>query len=376
MNSKASSTAQSLEKASYYAVLPQYKLFAYISDWVVIISIATLICAALSEPPMFYQVLSNVAKIHSPLIPTGYGGFFEFEVFIALFVSYAYFLLDSLYGTSLSKLIMGIRTVKVMGKKGETHSDDQSFLSMSLLRALIKALPPLILVDLAFSKRNIPGRSRVEQISGITSVSSRRRIGVLRVSGVSAIIYFLPLLTMTLIVGFTNMITPLPTPPPTTHFTYVASLSESRFIATSNWTFDFFNLFIGGATFFLTDIVQIFSSSYSSSLYLGGSLSSYPSFLIYGVFPHFFIETSGYVFGISGAFYLMGAIITFFYGFYRRLKFEDVFSSMFSDLKWATLCMVVSTVLIVIASVIEAYVTPYFLSHYYYDMVTFFNLPL
>ena len=74
-----------------------------------------------------------------------------------------------------------------------------------------------------------------------------------------------------------------------------------KIIFSNNFTLDFYYYIVGGFVLSFLSILEVFSNSYFSSLFIGGAIKTYPQFLIYGFFPQFIPEGFSYALGIASS---------------------------------------------------------------------------
>ncbi|MHB1440803.1 MAG: stage II sporulation protein M [Cuniculiplasma sp.] len=187
---------------------------------------------------------------------------------------------------------------------------------------------------------------------------------------VACLFYFIPLIVAILVGWHITNGNTFYTPAPLISNRYVSHNSLSQVqqdIFNQNFTIDLHYLILGGITLFFLPYLGIYSSVYLPSLEMASSLhSQYWYYLIYAVFPHFFIETFGYVFGVISGLYLSKLLIEIATSYSHGVDINVFLKHIYFNLWRFTLMIVLSVALILFASYIEAYVTSFILNHFYF----------
>ncbi|WP_337860326.1 stage II sporulation protein M [Ferroplasma sp.] len=187
---------------------------------------------------------------------------------------------------------------------------------------------------------------------------------------ISLFLFYIPLLIQILIIYFTKIPTVL-TPAPYKYnyihisFTQMEAL-QSSFLS-HNFSLDYKFFILGGITMFFLPFLEIYSEAFLSGSPIGGTFRShYNNFFIFGVLPQLIPETMGYVFGIMSGLYITRIIMGSINDYIKGKNIDLFYKHLFKNLIYIVTFFAVSLLLLVIASYVEAFITPLLLDHYYY----------
>lgn len=186
----------------------------------------------------------------------------------------------------------------------------------------------------------------------------------------SSLLYSIPFL-VAIIVGWhvTNGQT-FSVPPPLTADKFVppGSLSQvQQNIFNQNFPIDLRFLILGGITLFFLPYLGIYSSVYLPNLEIANVLhTKYWYYIFYAVFPHLFIESFGYVLGIMSGLYLSKLLVDILASYGRGTSLNKFFSLSYYNISRFGLMLILSVVLILSSSYVEAYFTSYIMNHFYF----------
>ena len=112
--------------------------------------------------------------------------------------------------------------------------------------------------------------------------------------------------------------------------------------------------------------VQIRADPLLTSILLSGAIPKSPLFLVYGLYPHFSLESTTYVFGIISAFYFMRIIVESIRGYFLSKDTKYLMEIISESLYKVVIYLAASVLVLIVAAYVETYVTLYLLYHYYY----------
>ena len=292
----------------YEPVPLRERYLAYLVDFIIVLSISSIIAAALGAGPVAQKIcayyLYGEHKILKEL--SSHSGM----VFIAtyLFVAFFYFFYESYSGLSVGKFIFKMNTAIIKGEKK---------ILRCVLRSLIKIIPLVVFIDALFAFKK-----RLKQ-----TLSERKlRFVIVRKKGLKTsamnyflfalIVYYTPIVTTIIIEYFFPWGQIIAPSAPGSMKNLKPTEGQLNLIFMNNFSIDYQYYILGGLTFLLNSLLQLFSGSLLSGKAIGDSLLTYPSFVIYGIFPHFFIETFGYVFGIMSGAYISTMLLSLAEGYF------------------------------------------------------------
>ena len=94
--------------------------------------------------------------------------------------------------------------------------------------------------------------------------------------------------------------------------------SQFRLIFFNNFSINYHYYIVGGGfTLLSLSCIYAFAGSFITGKLLGDSLLTYPSFILYGVLPHFFLEGFGYVTGIISGIYIAKILLRLVEGYFE-----------------------------------------------------------
>ncbi len=372
-----------------------YRYFAYIVDTIILLSIATLLAYLSNIPPIPFKIakyyLSGTHKILPILFSTN--GLYFIAIFVS--VSVAYYFIDAFLGFSIGKKTFGISTAII--KNGKYMKNP---IIRCLFRAFIKSLPFLAIVDALFafpSKYNqklsdrklgflvikMPNKvSTNRKISSDTNLDSDNQNKLkLFLKSISlkvketdftpyficaALIYYIPLFIMSVSTFISpNVPYQIPSPQDKPMNLNPTSFQESL-IFMHNFMIDYRYYIMSGFVLLILGLMYTFSTSYTIGQIIGSIFKTYPSFFVYGMLPHFFPETFGYIFGLMAAMNVTSMIIEIIDGYFKGKKSTYITETIIKYGKRAIIYVMISIFLILIGAYIETYITSYLLRHYYY----------
>lgn len=187
---------------------------------------------------------------------------------------------------------------------------------------------------------------------------------------VSLLLYFVPMITE-IIIGIMIHTSVFSTPAPISQNSITVTASQQysiqKEIFSSNFNPDLNYFVLGGLTFSVLDYQGIFLNIYVPTLAVISSLNSvHWAYVIYGVLPHFFIETIGFCFGIASGLYITRAIFDSIDIYRKGESVSVLYKKGLYDLYLAGILFFLSFLLLLTASYVEAFITPYILNHYYF----------
>lgn len=187
---------------------------------------------------------------------------------------------------------------------------------------------------------------------------------------VACLLYFIPFIVAILVGWHITNGNTVYTPAPLISNRYVPSGSlfqVQQDIFNRNFTIDLHFLVLGGITMFFLPYLGIYSSVYLASVEIASSLhSQYWYYIIYAIFPHFFTETFGYVFGVIAGLYLSKLLIEIATSYSHGVDINVFLKHIYFNLSKFTLMLTLSVALILFASYIEVYITSFILNHFYF----------
>ncbi|OWP56103.1 MAG: hypothetical protein B2I17_07590 [Thermoplasmatales archaeon B_DKE] len=186
----------------------------------------------------------------------------------------------------------------------------------------------------------------------------------------SFFLFYIPLLVQILIAYFTKLPTfqtPYPYKSNAVGLTVNQMYSNQSLLFNNNFFLDYRDFILGGLTFSFFPYLGIYSSAYISASPIGGTLlTPYLSFILYGVMPQFLPETLGYVFGIVAGMCISKEMIMLAESYKAGSNLQFVFKEFSRSLIFFAFFFLVSFVLILLGSYVEAFVTPYLLNKFYF----------
>jgi len=338
------------------------RFLAYIVDIVILLSLSTIISGAAGAEPVIYKITMYYIYGHHEILRelSSQDGL----VFIVtyLFLSMTYFYFESWFGISVGKYLLKMRTAIVKNVKGNK-------VLRSLLRATIKAIPPVAVVDSLFALKRRLKQKLSDRILGFIVVKkSDIQPGMVNYFAVGTILYYLPLLTFVLFVYLYHYGNTAPPPAPESGTIVKPSDSQIHLIFFNNFSINYHYYIVGGGfTLLFLSCVYVFAGSFITGKLLGDSLLTYPSFILYGVMPHFFLEAFGYVTGIISGIYIAKILLRVVEGYFEGRNVRYLVSMLLGNGKNAIVYAALSIILILIAAYVETYLTSYILNHYYFS---------
>ncbi len=341
----------------YEAVKLKERYLAYLLDLILILSLSSILASAMGAKPVlsiiceYYQY--GLHKIMGEMSSNS-GILFIISYFI---ISLFYFFYEGFFGYSLGKLIFNMNTAIIAGRK--------DFWSC-IYRSLIKSIPPIAIIDAFFAFRKRLKQTLSERKLGFIVVRKKGiKITYVNYHLFAIVFYYLPLLSLIIISYFFPFGTTIPPPAPGTMKNLKPSESQMNLIFMNNFSIDYQYYILGGLILLFNSVIQVFGGALIPGKAIGDSLLTYPSFVIYGVFPHFFIETMGYVLGIMSGAYIASMLISLAEQYFERKEATYVGDTIIYYGKRIIIFALISILLLVIAAYVETYVTSYLLSHFY-----------
>ena len=348
-----------------YLCAPIYlRYLAYLVDMVLLFGVTSLLFSLLGYSPLGFIIISNYSGGVKPLLTQKEYIVFYKMMFLYFLIAIIYFYSEGFAGVSVGKYLSGIRTAKL--NLGRKNIQSQNIYSLVLLKSVVKATPFLQLVDSINIFRGRYNQTLIEKkLSQITVIKGRVNIQK-RIFLDSAAIYYIPVITGIICIGFLNKSLGLPTPSPSSPFVYNPTLTQAKSIFINNAILDVYRLVMGGFVFLTLDVMEIIRTSYLDALFIGGSISSHPYFILFGVLPHFFVETFGFIFGVISSVFIMNAILESISGYSQGQPVSFLVNALYGNAKHAGKFLLVSIGLLFIAALIETWVTGFLLSHFYF----------
>ncbi len=342
---------------SYMPVSIRERYLAYLLDIVVVLSIASVIAAGFGAKIIFYKIcdyyLLGIHRIFKEL--SSNDGLYFIAVYFV--VAFFYFLYESYTGISVGKLILKMRTGMVGDDRKHTRC---------IIRALIKTVPPIVFADALFAfKRRTKQRLSDRKLNFAVVREKEVKIRWWNYFVYSMILYYLPLFSIVIIGYFAPWSNMMPPPAPGSMKNINGSEAQLNLIFMNNLSVDYQYYLLGGFVLLFISVVQIFGGSLMTGKIVSDSLLTYPSFIEYGILPHFFIETMGYVFGIMSGTYITLLILSLIEGYFERREPGYVGDTFLWHFKRIAVYAMISVVLLIVAAYVETYVTSYLLAHFY-----------
>jgi len=358
---------EKFELAPYYA-----RYLSYLLDLVILFGITSLLFSVIGYEPLGYIIITNYAGGIKPLLEHKELLDFYWMTILYFFIASGYFYLDTITGISVGKYLLGLTTAAVSSDKTQRFTGKKY--GIQIVGSLVKSLPLLQLMNSINVFRGRYSQTFLEQKMSNVTIVNKNVILSKRIIIVSALIYYIPLLVGIICIGFFNTSLGLPTPSPSASFTYNPNFNQEKAIFLNNAIVDIYRLTLGGFVFLSLDLIEIISASYLNALFIGGSLNTNPSFIIYGVLPHFFIETTGYVFGIVSSVFIMNAILESINGYALAKPVSYMMGSLYKNMLKAGKYLLISVGLLFIAAYFETWITSYLLYHFYYNIILYRGL--
>ena len=341
----------------YEAAKLKERYLAYLIDLILILFLSSILASAIGAKPVvskiciYYQY--GVHKIMGELSSNS-GIRFIISYFI---ISLSYFFYEGYFGYSLGKLIFKMNTAIIAGRKN---------LLSCIYRSLIKSIPPIAIIDALFAFKKRLKQTLSERKLGFIMVRKKDiKITYVNYLLFAIVFYYLPLLSLVIIAYFFPWSQTIPPSAPGTMKNLKPSEGQLNLIFMNNFSIDYQYYILGGLILLFSSIIQVFGGALIPGKAMGDALLTYPSFVIYGVFPHFFIETMGYVFGIMSGAYTTSMLVSLTEGYFERKEVTYVGNTILWYLKRVVIFAMISFLLLVIAAYVETYVTSYLLSHFY-----------
>lgn len=340
------------------------RYLAYLVDIIVLFGLTSLVFSVLGYSPLGFIIVSNYSGGVKPLLTDEQYMLFYKMIFLYFLIAIAYFYSEGMTGVSVGKYLSGVRTAKL--NSGKNNIRPRSTYALVLLKSVVKATPFLQLVDSINIFRGRYNQTIIEKrLSHITIIKGRVNLQK-RVFLSSAAIYYIPVLTGIICIGFLNKSLGLPTPSPSSPFVYNPTLAQVKSIFGNNAIIDVYRLVMGGFVLLILDVMEIITTSYLDALFIGGSISSHPYFILYGVLPHFFIETFGFIFGVVSSVFILNAILESINGYAQGQPVSFLINALYSNAKQGGKFLLVSIGLLFVAALIETWVTGFLLYHFYF----------
>lgn len=319
------------------------RYISYLIDLVVVGCITTLVLALFHISPilfeasfLYFQGVEKLTDLSSS------------DVMITLisFVAFAaiYFFAEAFLNLSVGKRLMGQHLVMLKG----FYTPRRYFLG-ALERAIIKAVPPIAVIDGLFILKSRRLDQRLTDSHNGFVVVQKRKPSWWNFISMSAILYYFPLVTITLRSCFTFSSQPSSTPSNATAIT--GNLLSQ--IAVNNLGLSL-QLLLGGITLSLLSVLIIFSSSLIEGILLGSILRDQSSFILHYVLPHFFFETAGYVLMVCGSVIISMLILDWIEGYIKKKSLKSLVDSLGEKSRNLLISSTIAAVLILLGAMIEA----------------------
>jgi len=326
----------SLDKEKYMPVSLKERYLAYLIDLILILFLSSILASAMGAEP----VVSKICVYYQYFI-----------------ISLSYFFYEGYFGYSLGKLIFKMNTAIIAGRKNFWGS---------IYRSVVKSIPPIAVIDALFAFKKRLKQTLSERKLGFIVVRKKDiKITYVNYLLFAIFFYYLPLLSLIIIAYFFPWSQTIPPSAPGTMKNLKPSESQLNIIFINNFSIDYQYYILGGLILLFNSIIEVFGGALISGKAIGDALLTYPSFVVYGVFPHFFIETMGYVFGIMSGAYITSMLISLAEGYFERKEATYVGNTILWHLKRVVIFGMISILLLVIAAYVETYITSYLLSHFY-----------
>lgn len=341
----------------YEAVKLKDRYLAYLIDIVIILSISSIIASALGAEPVLSKIcmyyLYGKHKIFQELI--SHSGLIFILSYVSISISYFFY--ESYAGISVGKVVFRMNTGII---KGENK------ILRCLIRSLIKIYPIVAFIDALFAFKKRLKQTLSERKLGFVVVREKDiKVSTLNYFIFGLIIYYVPLLTAIIIEYFFPWGQIIAPPSPGSMRNTKPFPGQMNLIFMNNFSIDYQYYILGGLILLFNSLIQIFGGTLISGKAIGDSLLTYPSFVTYGILPHFFIETFGYVTGIMSGAYISTMLISLVEGYFERKEVSYIGNTILWYLKRIIAFALISITLLVIAAYVETYITSYILSHYY-----------
>lgn len=186
----------------------------------------------------------------------------------------------------------------------------------------------------------------------------------------SCLLYMTPLL-FELIAGASVHLSTFTTPSPNSinriYYTSQQSKQVQNLIFDQNFGLDYRFFILGGLSALFLPYLGVYSSIYISTQAITSSIDTGQwHFVVFGVLPQFVFESAGYIFGILAGIYITRLFFDFAQSYFNGENTVKLFNKLYHDIKSAVLFSFISIALILLASYVEAYITPLLLNHYYF----------
>ncbi|MCL4345168.1 MAG: RDD family protein [Candidatus Thermoplasmatota archaeon] len=347
------------------------RYISYLIDCIVILGISSLIVVFEKLTPIFLVAFFRYYFVLSPLFPAYSDKILFYSLFFYILVSIIYFFVESVTGKSIGKKICGIKSVKLQDKKEGQH---KKTIMDNILSALVKSIPPIQLINGVFAFNGRYSRTILEKHFGETTVRYGKA-GVTRHILYGSIgLYFISFTIMLIDIGIFNLSPLNPSPPRSSNFVYSPTLTQLRSIFTGNLSIDLYKYVLGGIVFLFLDVITLMGNSYLSALLIGGSFHSLPSFVLYGVAPHFFIESIGYCFGIATGALIMDFFFSIIQGYFANMDSTYIAKKIVITSIEMLKLFLISVILILLGAFVETYITSFLLKTYYYNSTIILNM--
>lgn len=345
------------------------RFMAYITDEVLLISIASLIAAQLGYFPVIFLASFRYLSNEHPILLHSYYNSLYHTILIFILISFIYYFLEVKIGYSLGGLIAGNKLYEVSATR--KNHERKFFLYFAIINSLVKSLILFEIINSAFALKEKLSQTYIEKKFSIIMVSKNfsEKRSLKRTILLSVMVYFIPILVISFIAGFYNFYITLPPPSPHTTFSNDPTFKSVKIIFLNNFILDFYYYILGGFVLSFLSIVEVFSNSYFSSLFIGGAIKVYPQFLIFGFLPQFLFEGLSYVIGIASSFLVASMIIEAMKSYFMGEEIET-FSNMITHTGIRVMLLaIISISILFISAVIEVFLTSYLLSTYYYIII-------
>lgn len=329
---------------------------SYILDLIVLGCITTIILAAFQISPvlflgsfLYFQGTETLNLLPSRDV--------MFTLISFIFLATGYFFLEPYMNTSVGKFLTGQRIVIL--KRSSSSSRHKYFMG-ALIRAIIKAFPPANFIDCLFIFKYKRFNQRyTDAHNGFVVIKKEQTplkeyqfiFTMMDYLFISAIIYYLPLVTMTVRSYFFSA-SSLGTEGSVSPNTYILVEDAFNRILTNNLSLNT-EFILGGIVLLSLSVLIIFSSSFIEGAIFSVILKNQPSSMFYGVLPHFFFETGGYVAGIAAGLIISVMIIDWSDAYVKGKKIFEA-SEIFTNAKCFLIFIIISVILIFVGAMIEA----------------------
>jgi len=344
---------------------PGQRWIAGTIDLMLLVSIHTIIAGLFQRDPFFFEIaisyFTDISLIPELILgPVGLT-----NIFVLFLIAFPYFLIEGILGVSIGKYLMNLR---IAGSRT---------IQRVAVRSFVKSILPLSFVDfIGIYKNRMYNQRFIDknlQLSVAELPYSKKSklilIGRTDIRYIIAgiILWVIPMLSFLLNTTLnSNYVSPVTAPDPSISFDYVPTLDILSSILINNSYLSYVYYGFGGLFLCIPMLMQIYFQGFMGGVMISGILTSNLSFFAYGMLPHFIFEIGGFSVCIGSGLVISETIMNLISNYFQGMSLDFNRTYFAEQVKRILKLAFWGLILLLIAAVIETYLTPIILSNYYF----------